>query len=165
MKGFNRKRLTISLFGSTMVATALLAPVSGVYAAPAITNNTIQVNSPARTNMQDASGLNGINVQVTYSCGSAATPVATDKISLSVTQTAAQAGNGVGETADNLGPGNIGTTNAVCNGTTQIASVTVYANGNFNEGTADVTASVTDNTGAALTPAVTTGPTTIRVIQ
>jgi len=164
MKVFNQKRLIISVFGSIIAATTLLAPVPGVDAAPAITNNTIQINSPARINMLGGSGLDGINVQVTYSCGTAASAPA--KISLSVIQTAAQAGNGIGETADNLGPGNIGTTDAVCNATTQIASVTIYANGTFNEGTATATASVTDTTGAALTPPVTTTtPVTIRVIQ
>lgn len=168
MKGFNRKRLVSSLAASAIVAAAALTPLPGllgtVYAA--LPANTIQVNNPARINMQDASGLNGINVPISYNCGTAATPVLNDKILVSVTQSAAAAGNGVGETSDNSANG-VGTTNAVCDGTTRQASVTAYLNGNYNLGTADVTASITDNTGAALTPAVTTGatPITIRVVQ
>ena len=148
-----------------MVVMALLVSVSSVYAAPAITNNTLQINNPARINMQDASGLNAINVQITYSCGTAGAPVTNDAISVSFIQTAAQAGNGLGETADNLMAGGVPTTNAVCNGTTQVASVTVYANGTVNEGTASVTASITDNTGAPLATPVGPNTTTIRVIM
>ena len=162
MKGFNRKRIISSLAASAMVAAATLAPLPGLLApVHAAAGDFVQINNPAHIDANGASGLNGIDVTLTYLCNTGTNT--TGQIVASVTQTPSQTGDGATIAPLTAGPvvaSNVANPVQIkCDSVTHQVTATLYPPTSaafFNVGQATVTATLTDAAGAPVTPATTT---------